>query len=214
MSKSKPNNDDKERSDSSIFFIMDGIIDQLNKTKKLFIIMLLTIMIIPPIAFMLSFVLFGFPFHDNDYDDDQNGINGGRWWWTNDRIREDDGGSAGMDANRSSSVSSDNGSSAASSSSSSNDGVISGNINQSEETNNVGGTAKTAPWEDRSNSNPSFRYLPLIPVMVVLVWLGIGIRQWFVLSKWDKKYKKYKEMQRKIDEKLDKDDEKDGRDLT
>jgi hypothetical protein len=33
---------------------MDGIIDQLNKTKKLFIIMLLTIMIIPPIAFMLS----------------------------------------------------------------------------------------------------------------------------------------------------------------
>jgi hypothetical protein len=63
------NNDNKNnsdnnniRSDSSIFYIMDGIIDQLNKTKKLFIIMLLTIMIIPPIAFMLSFSLLGSPF--------------------------------------------------------------------------------------------------------------------------------------------------------
>jgi len=30
--------------------------------------------------------------------------------------------------------------------------------------------------------------------------VGIGIRQWFMLSKWDKKYK---ELQKQIDEKLD-----------
>jgi hypothetical protein len=70
MKKSNNNNDDDKddknnsdnnntRSDSSIFYIMDGIIDQLNKTKKLFIIMLLTIMIISPIAFMLSVSLPG-----------------------------------------------------------------------------------------------------------------------------------------------------------
>ena len=58
----KDNSDNNNtRSDSSIFYIMDGIIDQLNKTKKLFIIMLLTIMVIPPIAFMLSFSLLGSP---------------------------------------------------------------------------------------------------------------------------------------------------------
>ncbi|WP_148685882.1 hypothetical protein [Candidatus Nitrosocosmicus hydrocola] len=184
MSKSKPNNNDKERSDSSIFFIMDGIIDQLNKTKKLFIIMLLTIMIIPPIAFMLSFMLFGFPFHDDSH-------NGGNGWWWNDRGREDDR-NIGIDANRDD----QSGSS----------GVGSGNINGSEEIfEEIPSNIK--PWEEGSNSNPSFRYLPLIPVIVVLVWLGIGIRQWFVLSKWDKKYKKYKEMQKKIDEKLDKEDD-------
>ncbi len=114
----KDHSDNKDtRSDSSIFFIMDGIIDQLNKTKKLFIIMLLTITIIHPIAFMLSFMLFGFPFHD-DY-----GRNG-----TTDK-----------------------------------------------------------PWSNSDTSsgfNPSFRYLPLIPVIVVIVWLGIGIRQWFILSRW------------------------------
>ena len=59
----KNNSDNNNtRSDSSIFYIMDGIIDQLNKTKKLFIIMLLNIMIIPPIAFMLTFMLLDFRF--------------------------------------------------------------------------------------------------------------------------------------------------------
>ena len=50
----------------NIFQIMDGIITQLNKTKKMFIIMILTIMIIPPIAFALTFALFGSPFHFNE----------------------------------------------------------------------------------------------------------------------------------------------------
>lgn len=55
----KKGNDSRADS-SSIFYIMDGIIDQLNKTKKLFIIMILTVMIIPPIAFMLTFIFFWF----------------------------------------------------------------------------------------------------------------------------------------------------------
>ena len=72
MINDKNNSDNNNtRSDSSIFYIMDGIIDQLNKTKKLFIIMLLTIMIIPPIAFMLSFSLPGSPF-PFDYRNESN----------------------------------------------------------------------------------------------------------------------------------------------
>ena len=46
-----------------IFEIMDGIIAQLNKTKKMFIIMILTIMIIPPISFAVTFALIGPHFH-------------------------------------------------------------------------------------------------------------------------------------------------------
>jgi hypothetical protein len=37
--------------------------------------------------------------------------------------------------------------------------------------------------------------------------IGIDIRQWFVLSKWTKKYKQYKQLQKKIDEKLDYDND-------
>ena len=40
---------------------MDGIIDELNKTKRLFIIMILTVMIIPPMVFVITFELLGPP---------------------------------------------------------------------------------------------------------------------------------------------------------
>ena len=35
-----------------------------------------------------------------------------------------------------------------------------------------------------------------------LIWLGIGIRQWIVISKWDKKYQRFKTKQADIDKKL------------
>ena len=57
----KYNDKDKE-SNENLFQIMDGIIHQLNTTKKIFIIMILTIMIIPPLSFVITFALFGPPF--------------------------------------------------------------------------------------------------------------------------------------------------------
>lgn len=124
---------DNNRSKENIFQIMDGIIAQLNRTKKMFIIMILTIMIIPPIAFALSFALLGppFPFHD-------------------------------------------------------------------------GGPADRF---DRFGPgfNPAFGIARIIPFLISIIWLGIGIWQWFVLSKWTKKYERYKELQKKIDEKLNDD---------
>jgi hypothetical protein len=60
--------DKADISRENIFQIMDGIIAQSNKTKKMFIIMILIIMIIPPIAFALTFALFGPPFH---FDEDR-----------------------------------------------------------------------------------------------------------------------------------------------
>ena len=49
-----------------------------------------------------------------------------------------------------------------------------------------------------------------MPILIFLIWLGIGIRQWFVLSKWTKKYERYKELQKKVDEKLDYDSDVDN----
>ena len=34
------------------------------------------------------------------------------------------------------------------------------------------------------------------PFLISLVWLGVGIRQWFVLSKWTKRYERYKELEK------------------
>jgi hypothetical protein len=123
--------DKRDISRENIFQIMDAIIAQLNKTKKMFIIMILTIMIIPPIAFALTFALFGPPFHFDEGREFSEGF----------------------------------------------------------------GDAQHLP--------PQIALARIIPILVSIIWLGIGIRQWFVLSKWSKKYERYKELQKRIDTKLD-----------
>ena len=47
------------------------------------------------------------------------------------------------------------------------------------------------------------RFIPIIGGAVFLVWLGVGIRQWIVFSKWTQKYRIYKEVQKKVEENLD-----------
>lgn len=112
----------------NIFRTMDEIIFQLNKTKKMFIVMVLTIMIIPPVAFLITYELFYPPFEDD------------------------------------------------------------------------------AAKERKDGPGAKFFIFRIIPFVISAVWLGIGIRQWFVLSKWTKKYDRYKELQDKIDKKLEDDD--------
>jgi hypothetical protein len=138
MTDAQKKDTDNNRSRENIFQIMDGIIIQLNKTKKMFIIMILTIMIIPPLAFAVAFALLGppFPFHDRGTESDSFG----------------------------------------------------------------------------PNFNPGFGIARIVPFLISIVWLGIGIWQWFVLSKWTKRYERYKELQKNVDEKLindDKDKDKD-----
>lgn len=115
----------------NVFKIMDEIVYQLNNTKRMFILMVVSFVIIVPSTHVITFVLLGETIFDS------------------------------------------------------------------------GG-----PPFDRSGppDNPSFRIVQAVIVGTVLVWIGIGIRQWFVLSKWTKKYKQYKELQKKIDEKLDYDE--------
>ncbi|MGN6560522.1 MAG: hypothetical protein ACTHJ2_08360, partial [Candidatus Nitrosocosmicus sp.] len=60
------NNDKKpDKRSENIFEIMDGIIDQLNNTKRLFIAMILTVMIIPPLVFIVAFELITYSSSDN-----------------------------------------------------------------------------------------------------------------------------------------------------
>ena len=123
----------KDNRAENVFRIMDEIVYQLNKTKRMFILMIVSFVIIVPATHIITFALVGETIFDG------------------------------------------------------------------------------GPPFDRSGppDNPSFKVVQAVVVGTVLVWIGIGIRQWFVLSKWTKKYKQYKELQKKIDEKLDYDgDEK------
>jgi hypothetical protein len=41
-----------------------------------------------------------------------------------------------------------------------------------------------------------------VPLLISIIWLGVGIRQWFVLSKWTKRYKQYKKRRDEADRKF------------
>jgi hypothetical protein len=115
----------------NIFRAMDEIVHQLNMTKRLFLLMILSFVIIVPVTHVITTVVIGETIFDE------------------------------------------------------------------------GGP----PFRNGPPDNPSFRIVQAVVVGTVLVWIGIGIRQWFVLSKWTKKYKQFKELQKKVDEKLDYDEE-------
>ena len=56
------------------------------------------------------------------------------------------------------------------------------------------------------------KFIPIIGGAVFLVWLGVGIRQWIVFSRWKRRYQEYKKSRKKVDESLDfeKSDERKG----
>jgi hypothetical protein len=125
----------KDKPVENIFRITDEIVYQLNKTKKMIILMIVSIVIVLPVTHIITFAVIG----ETVFDDGEGG----------------------------------------------------------------------PPFDDRSGGGsggppdgPAFRIVQAVVIGTILFWIGVGIRQWFVLSKWTKKYKQYKQLQKKVDEKL------------
>jgi hypothetical protein len=49
-----------------------------------------------------------------------------------------------------------------------------------------------------------------VVIVMFIIWLGVGIKQWIVFSRWKRKYRTYKEQQRKLEESLDFEKETEG----
>jgi len=124
----------KDKPIENIFRITDEIVHQLNKTKKMVILMIVSIVIVLPVTHIITFAVIG---GETIFDNDGEG---------------------------------------------------------------------GPPFDDQSGNgppdSPAFRIVQAVVIGTILFWIGVGIRQWFVLSKWTKKYKQYKQLQKKVDEKL------------
>ena len=140
---------DGKENRENIFEILDGIMFQLSKTKKMFLIMILTILIIPPSALLVMSSISEPPFHEQ----------------LEQRLQ---------------------------------DRLDRGGITQ-EEFDNI--KNKFGNDKPRNPLHPQ----QLVIIVISLMWLGIGIRQWIVLSKWDKKYQQFKTKQEEIDKELEDD---------
>ena len=144
---SRPNKDH-----NSIFEIMDGIMFQLSKTKKMFMIMIITTLIIPPIALLVMTSAYESPFNDRFEKRLEDRLN--------EQLRR---GQITLD-----------------------------------EANKIKNQII-----DRNRGQILLQPAQLVIFVISLVWLGIGIKQWLSISKWDKKYQKFKERQEQVDKKLD-----------
>ena len=129
----KENHNDKEKPEG-VFEIMDGLMSQLNSTKKMFLALILTIIVLPAIAMLIIVATLDFPFEGFEGKEFQE-----------ERLEPRSGG------------------------------------------------------------------LLFISRMIIFVaamaWLVIGIRKWFVISKWSKKYMQFKQRQAEIEQRFDDDEE-------
>ena len=142
----------KGKKHESFFEIMDGMMFQLGKTKKIFMIMILTTLIIPPVALLVMTSAFDSPFNDRFDQRLEERIN--------ERCRQD-------------------------------------HLTKDECSNLKNRLI------DRNRNQVLLQPPQLLIFAISLVWLGIGIKQWLSISKWDKKYQKFKEKQEQVDKKLD-----------
>lgn len=143
----------------NIFEILDGMMFQLSKTKKMFLIMIITTLIIPPISIIAISSAFDPPHQDRFKEDFEI------------RLQSK---------------------------------LDSGEITEDEY------NLIKEKFSKKIKPHPLLRPHQLVIFAISVVWLGVGIRQWFVISKWDKRYQQFKENQKEIDKKFedDSDDEK------
>ena len=120
---------DESKPTQNIFEIMDEIVRQLNRTKRMFLIMIVSVIVVVPGTFIVTFALLG-----------------ANSFWSG--VPSDGSGGGPPDGS-------------------------------------------------------AFGIARAIVIVFLVAWIVIGIRQWFVLSKWTQRYEIYKELQKKIDEKLD-----------
>ncbi len=135
MGQSKYSNDKNNKPKLNIFQIMDEIVRQLNKTKRMFLIMIVSVVIVVPGTFIVTFTLLGANSFWSGVPSDGPG--------------DDDDGNGGPP------------------------------------------------------DGPAFGIARAIVIVFLLSWIAIGIRQWFVLSKWAQRYEIYKELQEKVNQELD-----------
>ena len=148
--------DKSNKRDENIFEILDGMMFQLSRTKKMFMVMILTTLIIPPVALLVMAATFDQPFDERVE------------MRLNERLKNGD--------------------------------ITEQELNAIKE-----------KILDKGMKKKILLHPPQLLIFAISVgWLGVGIRQWIVLTKWDKKYQKFKQRQEEIDKKLSENEEDSG----
>ncbi|WP_316507093.1 hypothetical protein [Nitrosopumilus sp.] len=191
MSSSDSNNNGKNNQKrESIFGIMDNIMLEMSKTKKMFLVMVLTILILPPIGLLMMTAAF-----DNPFFPDMRGFEIHEEWedksyQLRDMLLEIENTSPELRQDK-----------------------LEETLQSAkyiELTSRLNELSEQYPHLEKDppkGDKPPVKPLQLIIFVISGIWLGIGIRQWYIMSKWDSKYKQFKKQQEEVDKKIDEEPE-------
>lgn len=187
MTESK-NNKNSEEKRESFFEIMDGIMLQMSKTKKMFLIMILTTLILPPISLLVMTSVF-----DSPFGLDREGFERHKEWETiSYELRNllleigelpPDQRAEKMEE-----------------------------VFQSSEYIELSSRLRELSDQEKKFEFDPPRKLPVRPLQLIIfvlsgIWLGVGVRQWYIFSKWDVKYQAFKMRNEELDKRIDEEPE-------
>ena len=178
--------DNSENTRESIFQIMDNIMIQMSTTKKMFLVMVLTILILPPIGLIMMTSVFDNPFYPDTEGFDLHEEWEEKSYQLRDMLLEIASLPQDQQAEKLEEILQ-----------SAKYIEISSRIQELSE--EFGEFERDPPRKEK----PPVKPLQLIIFVISGIWLGIGIRQWYIFTKWDSKYKNFKQRQDELERRLD-----------
>ena len=180
-----PSSDDNGNSSSSIFQIMDRIMKELNHTRKIFVFMFFSMMILP----VTTIIIFMYTFEDPKIDREELKANIQEFNLLSQKLKNQMIQLGNLESS---------------------DGQIKlqSLLNSEDYKQTINRIDELSQNElrlisDESQPNLHKKEVRLITFILSIIWIILGIRQYIILSSWGKRYNKFKKQQEEIDKKFD-----------
>ena len=170
---------------NSIFQIMDGIMNELNKTRKIFVFMFFSMMILP----VTAIIIFMYTFDEPRVDRDELQANIQEFNTLSQKLKNQMTAFENLQPDRK-------------------EQELQSLLNSEEYKQTINRIDELSQNElklisNEPKTNLYKKEIRLITFILSIIWIVLGIRQYIILSNWGKRYNKFKRQQEEIDKKLD-----------
>jgi hypothetical protein len=179
------NERDGNDTSSSIFQIMDRIMKELNKTRKVFVFMFFTMMILP----VTTIIIFMYTFDDPKIDRGEHLMNIQEFNFLSQKLKNQMNQLEKFDALDKQKE-------------------LQLLLNSEDYKQTINRIDELSQNElklvtDEPKNNLHKKEIRLITFILSIIWIILGIRQYIILSSWGKRYNRFKKQQEEIDKKFD-----------
>jgi Ca2+/Na+ antiporter len=181
----RQNKDPSNKDHNSIFQIMDGIMSELNKTRKVFVFMFFSMMILP----VTAIIIFMYTFEEPRVDRDELQANIQEFNTLSQKLKNQIITFENLQPDRQ-------------------EQELQSLLSSEEYKQTINRIDELSQNElelisNEPKNNLYKKEIRLITFILSIIWIILGIRQYIILSNWGKRYNKFKRQQEEIDKKFD-----------